>query len=895
MSTVVIVNPQTRQNYSETCFATNVMHISDTEPETVTVSRRLGVEILYPPKVNAMLEKRVKEGTAVQLTCPITPGNPAATSFKWTRASDNKRWFNGSFTIHKVSRNDTMTYTCMANNTMVMTGNINRIGSSSKSTLLKVLYPPSIDSIKFEHSELTNRISVATTIYVIENETYTLICEASSNPEPSYKWTGMKSSTISTIMIINPYTRRNYTETCHATNAMNFTNHIQETVNVNRSVTVEILYPPTIHSMVDKRVIEGSGIEMKCPITHGNPILTSFSWTRELDNRRWFKNLLTIYKVSRNDSMIYTCIANNTMVMTGNIKRIGTASKDIHMTVLYPPDKPTICLVSISKSDDVNLTVTDKLIVFEHTPFTLSCKANSLPMPNYSWDPMAMSNDSVIQIPGLTRNGTDEITCFVRNIMISTEGNSMTGNNNRTISIEKLFSPEIGHMNSITSEEGTNVDFVCPVKDGNPHQTHIKWTRNRDGKQWLGSKFTLENVSRTDSMTYTCMVNNTMIMTGGLTKYGENNKSINLNVLYKVVVMKFLANDYTTNDSVTLAEDQLINLKCEIEGNPAPEGSIFSSEQLHVTKSFNGSYSIFSVTFKATCFHTGVYTCRGSNFIKQEEISERDITLFITCSPRQNPTMPLQRNIKISKYETMSINFTVLAYPEPTNILLNKHNGKSWIPMNDSDNYSITYEGVDIQFTILHVSQEDYGKYKLIIKNDYGTYEHIFYIEHAAMEYSTSEPQNPANNYGLTVGLPVIVLITISVTVVSIILYRKRTCLVLREIFHKQQNEREMATTNLYQNTTGGERENDEHKREYEMIQRNTQERDIPIYEKYKSEIEKVDDSEQAYEKLADEFKVTNKYSVLHAIDKRTDGIELDEDVSNCEKKDTAIYINMKI
>ncbi|XP_060585718.1 uncharacterized protein LOC132741546 isoform X1 [Ruditapes philippinarum] len=257
--------------------------------------------------------------------------------------------------------------------------------------------------------------------------------------------------------------------------------------------------------------------------------------------------------------------------------------------------------------------------------------------------------------------------------------------------------------------------------------------------------------------------------------------------------------------------------------------------------------------------------------------------------------MPLQRNIKISKYEAVSINFTVLAYPEPTNILLKKHNGKSWIPMNDSDNYSFTYKGVDIQFTILRVSEEDYGKYKLITRNDYGTYEHVFYVEPSGMEYSNPEPQNIANNYGLTVGLPVIVLITISVTVVGIILYRKGTCPVLREIFHNQQNEREMATTNVYQNITGGASEMDEQEREYDMIQRNTQERNIPIYEKCKSEIEKVDDSEPAYEKLADELKDTNKYSVLHAVNKRTDGIELDEDVSDCEKKDTAIYINMKI
>ena len=101
--------------------------------------------------------------------------------------------------------------------------------------------PPTIDKIIFKHFELNHNITVNETIHVIENETFTLICEARSKPESSYKWTGKTSSNFSTVIIVNPSTRKNYMETCHATNIMKFSNAEQETVNVNRSVSVNIL------------------------------------------------------------------------------------------------------------------------------------------------------------------------------------------------------------------------------------------------------------------------------------------------------------------------------------------------------------------------------------------------------------------------------------------------------------------------------------------------------------------------------------------------------------------------------------------------------------------------------------------------------------------------------
>jgi hypothetical protein len=86
---------------------------------------------------------------------------------------------------------------------------------------------------------------------------------------------------------------------------------------------------------------------------------------------------------------------------------------------------------------NVNTPITDALIVAEHTPFTLLCNASSLPEPNlYSWGPITSLNSSVIHIPRLMRNDTDKLTCHVSNVMIPTEGSSMTGENNVTVSTD---------------------------------------------------------------------------------------------------------------------------------------------------------------------------------------------------------------------------------------------------------------------------------------------------------------------------------------------------------------------------------------------------------------------------------------------------------------------------
>ena len=78
------------------------------------------------------------------------------------------------------------------------------------------------------------------------------------------------------------------------------------------------------------------------------------------------------------------------------------------------------------------------MTVIEHTPFSLLCKAYSVPKPDYySWSlPAATSNSSIFESPGLSRHDKKGVTCSASNTMISSDGTSKKGDNNISISID---------------------------------------------------------------------------------------------------------------------------------------------------------------------------------------------------------------------------------------------------------------------------------------------------------------------------------------------------------------------------------------------------------------------------------------------------------------------------
>lgn len=78
------------------------------------------------------------------------------------------------------------------------------------------------------------------------------------------------------------------------------------------SVLVSITGPPTVHTLSQQDIIEGSQLSITCQATPGDPSFSTFYWTKA-DNPGFRQNRSTLQlpNIQRNSSGIYRCTAEN--------------------------------------------------------------------------------------------------------------------------------------------------------------------------------------------------------------------------------------------------------------------------------------------------------------------------------------------------------------------------------------------------------------------------------------------------------------------------------------------------------------------------------------------------------------------------------------------------------
>ncbi|XP_053398031.1 uncharacterized protein LOC128556554 [Mercenaria mercenaria] len=110
-------------------------------------------------------------------------------------------------------------------------------------------------------------------------------------------------------------------------------------------------------------------------------------------------------------------------------------------------------------------------------------------------------------------------------------------------------------------------------------------------------------------------------------------------------------------------------------------------------------------------------------------IAEEHADIQFTCAPR--PQRQLKHNITSSLNVPVRLSFTAIAYPEPgpTGFLWHKEEARRWIPLLSNDDLQISSSGLQTNLTILNVSQQNFGQYRLTVMNDIGKYEQYMFLE----------------------------------------------------------------------------------------------------------------------------------------------------------------------
>ncbi|XP_060587315.1 hemicentin-1-like isoform X2 [Ruditapes philippinarum] len=364
--------------------------------------------------------------------------------------------------------------------------------------------------------------------------------------------------------------------------------------------------------------------------------------------------------------------------------------------------------------------------------------------------------------------------------------------------------------------------------------------------------------------------------------------TVMIDVLYKALILKYSVLNSGAHDSVTVGENETVSLQCEIEGNPTPTCEIYNEHNSEMEHQINYShnYATCFINFKASCLHFGVYKCKGANVINTPGYTEKTINIFVECSPRPSPSVPVRNRVIAEMNSSISLYFTALSYPKPNSVLWSKFDGKAWNYVNESNNIRIYQSNLDFGMTIIRASKADFGEYKLFISNIVGSYTHIFYIEHS-MVSSKSDVQG---NTGLIIGLTIVVIFLATIiSVFGVILYKRR----------RNLKRPDVDVNNSYLNVSGANTQQKIDDKEYEMIgsnMRDPENKDNGI-SKSIADMEENNDISATYEKLTDDRKDINQYSQICYMKEKQRGYGKSMS-SGKDEQHTELaknYINMKI
>ncbi|XP_052803461.1 hemicentin-1-like isoform X1 [Mya arenaria] len=479
----------------------------------------------------------------------------------------------------------------------------------SGTKLLDVRYAPT-DSPVIEGYASGSKYSM------IENSTESLTCiSTGGNPLATLTWScfnGQMSSPSeqgSTVKrVVQWSARRNENARCTCT-----ASHVtRQNQSQSAFVNVNVLYPPStpifrvgntdVGSSIS--IITNSSQTVECT-SFGNPPPASsdFTWRKGTIEMSTHSVLNWPGGIKVGDEGSYTCTVETTMTPSNqsNVAQVATSSSTVKITVLYPPELPTLYLGSRSGP-----VILGPLTLVVQRSFTLVCDASSKPPANFSWAVGVNTVQGQLLQDMLATKVNTMRTCTASSTLNPTVGPARTMSSSATVTININYFPEnvlIRHE----SVSGTAIQSEFRVIEGNATKLYCSvQSQPASSFSWsgadihsLGSNLVYSNTLQAQTGVLSCLAENNMTH-GNQAVKGSASRNISLNVLYPPKLL--------TLHRINAVEGRSLLIQCQYtDGNPI-------ATTLTITRtadgtSWSGKHTIQSVRRA----DAGLYRCTVNN------------------------------------------------------------------------------------------------------------------------------------------------------------------------------------------------------------------------------------------------------------------------------------------
>ncbi|XP_053389128.1 hemicentin-2-like isoform X2 [Mercenaria mercenaria] len=442
----------------------------------------------------------------------------------------------------------------------------------------------------------------------------------------------------------------------------------------------------------------------------------NFKWTKPATNGALIVSnnaVLSLRKLSRTEAATYTCEVTNANAT------VQTERKQLVVHVNYGPDAGSV------KLNPVKRTYTEN----EGTRLNdITCSTACHPTCSYKWTKSGtnavVSNNAVLTLGTLNRDMAATYTCTAANPRKN--GTAATD-----VIIQVRYGPDacmIRPASPLTLIEGESSPIVSCESECYPSCSNT-WSNIASNSPIGGNgKFQLENATRHQAGNYQCFCQNTATV-----HYVKNKTAImKIIIQYPPDVTVFLSTENIT-------EGNTLIISCDAKGVP----SVYNYNGL--TQTWSGTHvpnthTEVSGTQRHSSLHipflqlqdSGIYSCYVNNGMKTAD-TVSSATVKVKVLPKI-----LTHLLKFGGETAGTVNVSVQFYSFPDieevvfkqhdNQTMNNGTDKKYIVSHYETIVHVKFYGKDISLRgmqanliITNLKQDDFGSYKLILKNELGS------------------------------------------------------------------------------------------------------------------------------------------------------------------------------
>ncbi|XP_062598803.1 hemicentin-1-like, partial [Saccostrea cucullata] len=574
---LLIQNIQRGSADTYTCTAQNSYSIGGTGSS----SQSMIVNVLYPPTVSSLTNQDIIEGDDLSVTCSVTNGNPSQATVYWTKTDDSGFRQNGAeLRIQRIQRGSAGTYTCTAQNSYSIGGK----GSNSQSMTVNVLYPPIVSSLTDKE--------------IIEGDDLSVTCSVTNgNPsKTTVYWTKTGDSGFrqngAELRIQGIQRGSAGTYMCIAQNSYS----IGGMGSSSQSMTVNVLYPPTVSSLTDKDIIEGDDLSVTCSVTNGNPSQTTIYWTKTGDSGfRQNGAELRIQRIQRGSAGTYTCTAQNSY----SIGSTGSSRQSMTVNVLYPPTVFSLTNQDIIEGDDLFVTCS----------VTNGNPSQTTVYWTKTGDSGFRQNGAELRIQRIQRGSAGTYTCTAQN-SYSIGG---TGSSRQSMTVNVLYPPRVLEGPTFYANESQEITLFRNISS-NP-ASDVSWFKGSERvhkqESVTTAKYTINKTRCTDTWNYTLKASN----------------KINNSVSAQVQLLVYCKPQMVRNITLGITDEIGIEFSVNVTAYPKPSYQLTRINKTVVSEMtsnfFVNAVNNFTIRYNQTSVTKsdyGVYILKIKNTVGEADI-----------------------------------------------------------------------------------------------------------------------------------------------------------------------------------------------------------------------------------------------------------------------------------